>query len=91
LAFIRDKPFIQVKASITVNCQLANLELGNMIQKDIEGLLFGNGNGAIILHFEESDESREVLWKEFFDNVHTIHVWGSRPMKRRLYDVYYII
>jgi hypothetical protein len=87
LAHVRDEPFIQLKALVSVNCQLEDLELGNMIQKDIEGLLFGNGNGAIILHFEESDESLEVLWKEFFDNVETIQVWGSRPMKRRLYDV----
>jgi hypothetical protein len=87
LAHFRDEPFIQLKALVTVNCQLEDLELGNVIQKDIEGLLFGNGNGAIILHFEESDESLEVLWKEFFDNVETIQVWGSRPMKRRLYDV----
>jgi hypothetical protein len=87
LAHIRDKPFIQLKASVMVNCQLANLELGNMTQKVIEGLLFGNGNGAIILHFEESNKLLQVLWKEVFDNVDTIHVWENCPMKRQLYDV----
>ena len=86
LATIGAKTFIQVKASVTVNCQYDNLEHGNMLQKDIEGLLFGNGNGAVILHFLESHQTLQVLWKEFFDNVDTIQVWGSRPMKRRLYD-----
>jgi hypothetical protein len=85
LAYIRNEPFIQVKASVLVNCQLADLEHGNMVQKDIEGLLFGNGNGAIIFLFDESGESLQVLWKEFFDNINTIHAWGRRPLKRRFY------
>jgi hypothetical protein len=57
-----------------------------MIQPEIEALLFGNGNGAVILHFAEANQNLQVLWKEFFDNLDTISVWGSRPMKRRLYD-----
>jgi hypothetical protein len=86
LATIRDEPFIQVKATVAVNCQLSNLEHGTMIQAEIEALLFGNGNGAVILHFQEAEENLQVLWKEFFDHLDTISVWGARPMKRRLYD-----
>ncbi len=86
LAMLRDEPFIQVTATVAVNCQLADLEHGTMIQTEIEGLLFGNGNGAVILYFPDAEENLQVLWKEFFDNVDTISVWGSRPMKRRLYD-----
>lgn len=58
-----------------------------MIQKEIEGLLFGNGNEAVILHFVKSQETLQVLWKDLFDNIDTIHIWGSCPMKSQLYHV----
>jgi hypothetical protein len=34
-----------------------------MIQTEIEGLLLGNGNGAVILDFAEVQENLQVLWK----------------------------
>ncbi len=72
--------------AVAVNGQLANLEHGTMSQPEIEALLFGNGNGPVILYFAEANKNLQVLWKEFFDNLDTISVWGSCPMKRRLYD-----
>jgi hypothetical protein len=39
--------------------------MGKWFKRKLRWLLFGNGSGATILHFEESQESLQVLWKEF--------------------------
>jgi hypothetical protein len=57
-----------------------------MSKLEIERLLFGNGNGAILLEFIGTEVSLQLLWSEFVANLETIQVWGERPCKRRFYD-----
>jgi hypothetical protein len=57
-----------------------------MSKLEIERLLFGNGNGAVILHFIGADVTLQVLWRKFSENLETIQVWGERPCKCRFYD-----
>jgi hypothetical protein len=86
LKYIRAVPFIQLKALVTVNCQYNGLCRGLMSKLEIERLLFGNGNGAVLLYFIGADVTLQVLWREFSDNLETIQVWGQRPCKRWFYD-----
>jgi hypothetical protein len=57
-----------------------------MSKAELQRLLFGNGNGAVVLEFAEARLSLQVLWSEFMMNLNTIQVWGERPFKRRFYD-----
>jgi hypothetical protein len=55
-----------------------------MSKLEIERLLFGNRNGAVVLEFIGADVSLQLLWCEFIENLETIQVWGERPCKRRI-------
>jgi hypothetical protein len=63
LKYIREVPFIQIKAKVTVNCQFDDLRRGLMSKSELQRLLFGNGNGAVILEFAEARLSLQVLWR----------------------------
>jgi hypothetical protein len=57
-----------------------------MSELEIEHLLFGSRNGAVLLHFIGAGMSLQITWREFIENLETIQVWGERPCKRRFYD-----
>ena len=60
LHYHRGATFIQLKATVVKNSSRDDLISSNLLKVDFNYLLFGNGNGAIGLHFVGTDTSIEV-------------------------------
>jgi hypothetical protein len=76
------------EAAVLKNSQFDGLSSGMWNREEPLNLLTSKGGGAVAFEFPSAGASGiELKWAEFFQNLHTLHVWAVTPNHRNHREV----